>query len=510
MARQPKSVVDAARQNQSKASLDPSTPSLAYRAMAGDWKQISDVLGGTKSMRAAGKVYLPQHEGEGDTRYKDRLQSSTLTNYTLLTLEYWVGKPFKKPAVLSKDTDADILALADDIDLSGNELTVVLKDWFSKGMAKQVAYCLVEFPEVPAELQGRVTLADQQRLNLRPYWCIIPAEAMIDFRKERINGEDVVTHCRFYDNESYYDGFEEKVRVRIREINRVVGPPGPNGEPGEVSVVQRLWTKKDRNQWDRGPDKAISLSSIPCVEFNTGKMELLDLTYLNITHYQSASDQRNCLTTARFPILAAKGVATDTVVTIGPYAFLAAKDANSEFYYVEHTGAALDAGQTDLDGLTEDMALYGAEALKQRPDRETATSRVLDQAEATAPLQVHVFNFISCVNTALYYTALWMEKPEGTIARVEIDTDFAMSKEASQKIDTAKELRKSGDISRKQFLAMLVEAKALPESFNAEANEKELVEEAAAKADQAALAAKKLAQANPKPSGEPGGPPKKD
>lgn len=502
MARQPKSVVDAARKTarQTKAALDPSTPSLDYKALQGDWNLISTVLGGTKSMRAAGKSLLPQHEGESDLRYKDRLNSATFTNYTALTLDHWCGKPFSKPAVISKDSDPDIIKLAADIDLCGSELTVVLKDWFTKGMAKRRAYCLVEYPKVPDHIRARgVTLADEQRLNLRPYWVIIPAEAMIAPRKERVNGEDIFTNVRFYDNETYYDGFEEKVRVRIREIERAVLERDEFGDEVSVVVRTRLHVKKDRNEWDTkdwetvdAPDNLITL-----VEFDTGKLELLDLAYLNITHWQSASDQRNCLTTARFPILAAKGVAADTVVTIGPYAFLASKDSNSEFYYVEHGGAALDAGQTDLDKLTEDMALYGAEMLKQRPDRETATSRVLDQAENTAPLQVHVFNFISAVNMALYYTARWLDKPENTVARIEMDTDFALSAEATQKVDHLKELRKSGDISRKQLLTGMKEAKALPDSFDITANESELDAEADAKATKAAEAAKKLAAARP-------------
>lgn len=504
MARQPKAVVDKARQTtrSSVRANDPSTPSLAYQAMAADWALISTVLGGTKAMRAAGKTLLPQHEGEGDLRYRNRLSTAVLTNYTELTLDYWTGKPFSKPAVISKDSDPDIIKLADDINLCGDEFTVVLKDWFTKGMSKQVAYCLVDFPEVPEHIRARgVTLADQKRLNLRPYWVIMPAEAVIAPRKERINGEDIFTNVRYYDNETVYDGFEEKIKVRIREWDRNVISRDEYGEETEVEIRQRLHVKNGKN-WDAGQWKKVDFDYIPLVEFNTGKMELRPLADLNVLHWQSSSDQRNCLTVARFPILAGKGVAEDTVVTIGPYNFLASKDSASEFYYVEHSGSALSAGQTDLDNLTEDMALYGAEMLKQRPDRETATSRVLDQAENTAPLQVHTFNFASAVNMALYYTGLWMEKEDGKfIARVEIDTDFAMSAEASQKIDNLKELRKSGDVSRTQLLTAMKEAKGLPDSFDVTKNEAELNAEADAKADKAAQAAKKLAEASPKPEG---------
>lgn len=502
MARQPKSTVDAARrsQNASKAALDPSTPSLDYKEAKADWNLISTVLGGTKTMRRAGRAMLPQHEGEGDTRYKNRLNTAVLTNYTALTLDYWVGKPFSKPVTLSADSDPDLKPLMDDLNLCGDNATVVLKNWFYNSMAKRVAYCLVDFPEVPEELRGRVTLADQTRLNLRPYWNIIPAEAMIACPKERINGEDEFVECRFYDNETYRDGFEEKVRVRICEYKRFVDKN--DRDEDVVTIKQRHHVRKDRNDWEAGAWKLVDLPRIPLVDFDTGKLELLDLAYLNVTHYQSASDQRNCLTTARFPILAASGVEKDTVVTIGPYAFLASKDTSSKFYYVEHAGTALSAGQTDIDGLTEDMALYGAEMLKQRPDRETATSRVLDQAEATTPLQIHVFGFMSAVDMALYYTKLWMEKSEETVAKIEMYTDFAMSKEASQKVSELKELRKAGDISRKQLLAGLKEAQALPESFDMSANEAELEAEQQLIANTAA-AAKKLAEASIKPEADP-------
>lgn len=497
MARQPKAVVDAARTQarRAKGALDPSTPSLDYMSDVGDRAMIHTVLGGTKTMRAAQKTYLPQHEGEGDTRYKDRLNTAVLTNYTQLTLDHWTGKPFSKAAKMTKDTDPDILALQDDIDLCGNELTVVLKNWFSLGLTDRKSYCLVEYPKVPDDVKVRgINLQDMRDLNLRPYFVIIPRTAMIAAPKERIDGRDIFVGCRFYDNEVYMDGFVETVRTRIREIKRMVSAESV------VTIETRIHTKKARDQWDVSEWSVMDIDEVPLVEFDTGKLELEQLAYLNITHWQSNSDQRNCLTVSRFPILAGSGVAADTVVTIGPYQFLAAKDTAAKFYYVEHAGTALSAGADDITSLIEDMALYGAEMLKQRPDRETATSRVLDSAENTAPLQVHVFNFISCVEMALWYVGKWMEKPEGTIASVEMDTDFAMSSETSAQVETLKELRKSGDISREMFLTSMKELGALNESFDIATNKTQLDAEDAEKADKAAEAAKKLAAASPKPA----------
>ena len=43
------------------------TPSLAYQAMAATWTDIDVIRGGTKVIRDAGELYLPQEPGEATT-----------------------------------------------------------------------------------------------------------------------------------------------------------------------------------------------------------------------------------------------------------------------------------------------------------------------------------------------------------------------------------------------------------------------------------------------------------
>lgn len=488
----------------SEAAMDPSTASLAYQAMAPMWKQIDTVIGGTATMRAAGQDVLPQHEGEGDKRYKERVAVSVLTNYTSLTLDYWVGKPFGKPVQITKDTAPEIIEFSDDVDSCGNDITVVCKDWFYKGLKDQIAYCLVSYPSLPPELQGKtVTKADEEKYGLRPYWCIMPACSVLSVRKQMRNGMEAVMHLRHYDNTVEYIGFEEVLVFQIKEYNRYIPQPNADGTPSDSPdfVVITDWRRDpETKKWAKVAEYQQSQPDIPLVEFNTGKMELEDLSFLNILHYQSASDQRNCLTVARFPILAGSGVDKKTSITIGPYEYLASAEVNSKFYYVEHTGAALQSGQDDLDGLVADMALYGAEMLKQRPDRQTATAAVLDTAQTTAPLQVHVHSFASAVNMALYYTKLWMGLPEGTVAVAVVNTDFALTNEQSTQVDNLYKARSSGAISNKQLINGLIELKALPAGFNAQENEKELDEEARKELDKTVETAKAVAAAQPKPA----------
>lgn len=495
MARKPAPV------RRSAAALDPSTPSLAVKTMAPRWRLMSDTLGGTETMRANAAEYLPQHQGEADKRYQERCKTALFTNYVRLTSEFLIGKPFSKPVVFTKDTVDEIKALEDDLDLCGNDLTTVLKDWFTKGFEKNVAYCLVEFPEAPSKEDGApVTKEEQERLSLRPYWVILPAEAVISAVPARINGEEQFIHLRYWDCEVVQDGYEEKIVERIREWNAIPTPEGGT----QVQVITHV--KYGKNWITSGPVRHPTIDRVPLVKFETnneGRPELLDLAYINVTHFQSESDQRASLTVARFPILAGSGVDEEKSIVLGPYQFLASSDVQSKYYYVEHTGSALEAGSSDLTALEDKMALYGAEMLKERPDRQTATSAILDNAQTTSPLQRIVFMFKSAVEQALYYTKLWLELDEEAEARIEINTEFALTKEQGQKIDNLKELRKMGEISRKQFLEGLKEAGALSPNFNIDDNTKELKAEAQEKVNMETEAALKIAAARPQPAGPP-------
>ncbi len=489
----------------SEAALDPSTGSLEYKELLPTWRKLEAVLGGTSTMRAAATEYLPQHEGESQKRYEKRLKVSIFTNYTKMTRNYWIGKPYSKPVTFTQETDPYIVNdFAKDVDLSGNDITVVTRDWFQKGIEKRIAYCLVEYPSLPPELQGRtVTKADEEKYNLRPYWCIIPAESMLSYVTVRRGGDNVVVHMRHYDNEVVYEGFEEKIKYRIREYNRTQ-VFGADGEQLPDVVTVTTWEMNDQKKWINTGTTTLTLDTITCVRFDTGEFELDNLADLNICHWQSSSDQRNCLTAARFPILAGSGVDTDTAVTIGPYEYLSAKDPQGMWYYVEHTGAALSAGDTDIEGLVADMAMYGAEMLKQRPDRQTATAAILDTSQATAPLQMQVHNFVACVNLALKYTMMWANIPDG-VAQAVINTDFALTSEQTAQVDNLHNGYKSGAISHDQYINGLIELKALPPGFDKAANNTQLDADAQKKVDQALA----MAQANAKPQDNQNNPPPK-
>jgi hypothetical protein len=206
------------------------------------------------------------------------------------------------------------------------------------------------------------------------------------------------------------------------------------------------------------------------------KPPLLDLADLNIRHFQSTADQQSILTVTRFPILAGSGVTPDEAkLAIGPKTYLITSDPQGRFYYVEHTGKAIEAGRQELLDLEERMANYSAEFLKKRVGRTTATAKAIDTAESFSVLQDITYRFEDAVAQVLYYMAKWIGKEDGGI--IELNKDFGPDVSDKQDLDAILEARKNGDLSRESFLNQLKRRGILEQDFNLEENEMHLEEE---------------------------------
>lgn len=453
----------------------PDTQSTAYKRMAPRWRLIDTLLGGTEAMRAAGEDYLPKHAQESAERYKERLQTNVLLNMTELTLSSLSGKPFREPVKASEELPEGAMDdILDDVDLRGNNLDVFARAWFREAFAKAFSHVLVEYPRVAPREDGQPrTLDDDRKENLRPYWVHVPPENVLYAHAEVVNGVEVLTHVRIQEFVTEMGEWEEAEVEQIKVLT-----------PGMVQLYRKSTDKKDA-EWKLFEEWATGLDYIPLVTFYTarsglmeGKPPLLDLAHLNVTHWQSSSDQRSVLTVARFPMLAASGVEEDASasITVGPFQLLSTTAPEGKFYYVEHSGAAIAAGHTDLEALKGEMSSYGGQFLRKKPGGETATARALDSAESMSDLQAMTVSFEDALATALSYTFDWMrlENPGVTF---ELCKDYDIEETDAKGLDALDKARKNKDISRKALLGELIRRGVLDEDFDMEADATELEDE---------------------------------
>ena len=400
--------------------------------MQDDWALAGALLGGTRAMRAAGKTYLPHWPNEDQDSYKTRLATSVLFPAFSRTVGTLTGKPFSKPVTVGDDVPPKIEEWMDDIDLEGRNLDAFAADIMECALGYGLCGILVDYPVKPENVK---TQADEQAINLRPYFVHIKPDQLIGWMAARQNGAWVIQQLRIMECIEEPDGmFGTREVKQIRVL-----------EPGKWATYRQ--NKDNAEQWDMYQDGVTSLAFVPFVPvygerkgFMRGKSPLIEVAHMNVEHWQSASDQRTILHVARVPILVITGIEDEKFqLTLGASAAVKLP-LNGTMEYVEHTGAAIEAGQNDLDKLEERMRQAGAELLVIKPGVVTATQVSTENAVGMCALQRISAGLEDAIDLALEYMATWSGLGVG--GHVSIFSDYAsanLSDASGQLIVTAQQ-----------------------------------------------------------------------
>lgn len=413
--------------------------SAAHDSMKHTLFKVNSLMGGTQSMRNAGRVLMPPYHAESNKNYRNRLSKAVLFNVFRRTVEGMAGKVFSKPIVF-EDVPSQVEDLIPDIDLQGNNAQVFYEKVFTTGLSKGIAHILVDSPT-----QFFDTLQDERDNNVRPYMIEIAPENILAAYSEIVNGQERLTHVRILETQTVRQGFDE---VTVRSI-RVL-------EPG----LFQIWVEGDK-EWELVEEGEVGLDFIPLVTFyadREGLMEtrppLQDLADLNISHWQSSSDQRNILTVARFPLLAVSGVPAEdrAKIILSANKILGTDDKEAKFYYVEHQGKAIEAGEKDLHNLEAQMAILGLEMLIRRPTNTPGISKQIDAHDMNSQLQNMALKFEDFIAITLFYMGSWMGVDEA--GKAGLNKDFNLTKDATE-LQALVQAVEIGTLSAETFLTEL-------------------------------------------------------
>jgi len=378
------------------------------------------LMGGTDAMRAMGKAYLPQEEGESDPKYTARLARTILVNTYKRTIQKLSGEVFSKDVSLDDDVPEEIQGYCEDVDLAGRNLSQFSRAVFDAAINDGVTHILVEYPTVTGK-----TIAQQREQGARPYFVHIRADSLIGWRHQVVKGKAVLTQARIKEDVEVPDGeYGIKIVQRIRVLT-----------PGYFKVYEL----SDGGGWvdalndDGTPmEGTTTLEEIPLVTIAfgepmtrvTARPPLEDLAYLNLMHWQSSSDQRNILHFARLITFFGKCLDVDDkgVPIFGPNQLIHSSNPQADLKIVEHTGAAIEAGRNDLKDLEAAMALFGLTLMLPKSGNITATQTAVDSAENDSALQGMAKQLQHGLKQALQYMADWIGEPEG--GGVMVNTDF--------------------------------------------------------------------------------------
>ncbi|OUR76611.1 hypothetical protein A9Q83_13645 [Alphaproteobacteria bacterium 46_93_T64] len=435
---------------------DPSTTSAIYDAMAEKWALPQTLMGGTPAMLRAGSQYLPRHPAENATVYRERVNRAVLRNYYRRTVQKIVGRVFSNPIIPSPDMPVTLLDSLKNVDFLGRGLNNFAQDWFQDALICGLSYVLVDFPNSP--MNG---VSDEE--SRRPYAVHIPAEQVIAVQWESNGSIPRLSQVRIREQCRDYNGFGEESRSRVRVL-----------EPNSWTLYQ----ESDKGAWHIVDEGVNSLGEIPLVTLyanRTGFMQatppLEDLAYLNLEHYQIRSDQRNALNVASFPILAASGYdpEIDGPIEVGPNKVLTTSDTDGKYYYVESSGAALEAGSRELANLEKAIHLFGLQ-FENGSRNETATGRMLDAADVMSPVVAMTMELENSLNSMLALFAKWGGIDDaGTL---KIQSTITESSPSSNNVTDLLSLWQAGAITQKELHNEITSRGVISDSlaFNASAD----------------------------------------
>ena len=384
--------------------------SAAVNTMAKPWPMIRALMTGTAAMREGAKTYLPQWPNEADDSYTNRLNTATLYPAFARTVDVMASKPFSRPLAYGEDIPPQILEWCEDIDQQGRNLHAFAADTMRECVAYGLSGVLVDYPQAN-EIR---TKADAQQAGVRPYFARYAPGTILGWKTEKVNGTDRLIQIRLLETVTVDDGeFGTKQVEQVRVLY-----------PG----IWQLWRKMEqKDEWFVFDEGNTSLTEIPFVffyglrhGFGVGSPPLLELAYQNVEHWQSSSDQQNILHVARVPILCMVG-ADEATLTVG--ASQAVKlPLGASLTFVEHSGAAIEAGRKSVLDLEERMRQTGAELIVLKPGEVTATQVQSENEANKCTLQRICEIFEDALDQCLQHMADWVGIPEG--GHVSLYTDF--------------------------------------------------------------------------------------
>lgn len=405
--------------------------SAQYDKWSSIWKKCRAFAAGQDEVQDAGEDYLPRLDGQDDVAYNKYLKSGYLYNATGRTRQAFIGM------IMRKDPDVTLPAalktIREDIDQEGTSLEEFAKNLVEEELTVARGGILVDFPQV--DTTG-MSVAETERLNLRPYAVQYQAENILFSRREKIKNVSKLVHVRLYETEEVEgdEEFEVKIIERVRVLELV-----PTTAEGEETweYRQRVFIfDEDKKQWLEDIDAAHTpkmngrpLDEIPFIFVGGDKFRaphILDLVNANLQHYIQTADHRAGLKWTTRPQAWATGVGEDelTDLTMGGYQLWKLKNPQGRFGMLEYSGAGLSAMEKTLEDLKTEMATLGARMIA--PDKratETAEVHSIKRQGENSALASVANNVSEALTRTMKWMARWMGVPDTNISIV-LNTDF--------------------------------------------------------------------------------------
>lgn len=384
---------------------------IEYQYALPDWEVCRDLAGGERRVKAAGEKYLPRLTGQSDKEYNAYRFRAALLGAFGRTVEGLGSMVFRKPA--TRDLAASVAKYEADIDNQGTSLDAfalaVVREMLTTGRCG----ILVNFN---GRSKGDLTIAEAERANLRPVLLMYPAETILDWRTSRINNRlqlSMVKLREIIQRPSADDPWKLESVVQYRVLELVGGKFYEDAVYQEAEGGEWIEVARVRPMFGGRPLGYIPFEIVGGL--SVGKPPLLDLAYVNLSHYRHSADYENGLHWSGVPTPVFVGSFADVgpdglevkEVTLGSSAGVHLREGSA--FFLEYQGNGLEGGLgLAMDRAVENMAKLGARLLEdQKRAAESYETVALNRQSETSILAAVANTVSQSIVRCLGWFALW-------------------------------------------------------------------------------------------------------
>lgn len=383
-------------------------PDIKHDRMMEKWSLPLHLMGGIEKMRAAGRDLLPQEPKESDSAYENRLRRTSLFNVFKKVITSASGSALSQSLVIA-NVPEKLKYLEKNASGDGRSLMEIADDIIQHHLLYGKSHMIVDFPKVDGV--DNMSYVDFKKAGYRPYFNVISPKDLIGWKADLSTGYPTLEHVRIIDYVNAVDldnrwamVSEKIVRVWFKEM-----------------VETYMYNVEDNAYVTSEEVIPNPLGYVPMVTgyanktgFMQSECPLIDLAELNLTHYQSSSDQRNILHIVRVPFILAMGFADGELngMELGANRIVSTTSGKDtvDMKFIEHTGKSIEAGQKDLDRLEQQMRTLGGDIIMGKSvDRQTATARSIDAQESMSLMQLTLRSMTRMIEEAYKIAGDWLE-----------------------------------------------------------------------------------------------------
>jgi hypothetical protein len=393
-----------------------------YAAMADDWQMMEHALVGPRAVKLAGIVYLPKTSGMIEAESLAGTENSPITPEDARKLyaaykeraDYpmWVKDSLRTMIGLVSRQEPEIIlparmkALEDEATADGFGLQQLFLRVVSALLTKGRKPLLVEFDD-----------------SGNPYIATYTAETALNWRTSNTGGRQdltlvVLKEQRLKDNSDEFDPQYEDVyrvldlvegRYRVRLMKDSGALIKDEDFPGLQGGSQSKPLEFIPLVFAGSTDNSVDVDEIP----------LLTMAKAARKYYQVSADYYQSLhyTSHPQPVISGIGQGEDLRVT-GPMAAWTLEKEQAKAYYLEFTGAGIEANRTAMVDQRNAAMEAGAKVLD-TGTQESGEARKARQSDQHSSLYSTCITAAEAIEQALRYIAHWMGIKEEVVFKVE-------------------------------------------------------------------------------------------